>query len=278
MKLISDAMVEKGFVQALEGLRYGSLTLTTPAGKDYTFTGREAGPHATFKLANWGVMKNAMMRGDIALGEDYIAGLWETDSIENLFAVFMLNMDELDSYAHGDWLRRLGFLLYNRVICRNSKKGSSANIQAHYDVGNDFYKLWLDETMTYSSAIYHTPEQELAEAQRAKYGRILSRVGDADSVLEVGCGWGGFAEEAVKDSRKLTGITISPSQHAFATERLGGAADIRLQDYRELDGKFDAIVSIEMFEAVGERYWKQYFRTLSEKLKRGGKAVVQTIT
>lgn len=278
MKLISDSMIEKGLMQSLEKLRHGSITVTTPENKVYTFKGEQEGPHAQFILYSWAVMRNAMMRGDIALGEDYIGGLWHTDNIEDLFAVFMLNMDELDSYAHGDWLRRLGFLIYNRVLRRNSKKGSSNNIQSHYDVGNDFYKLWLDETMTYSSALYEDEDKDLHVAQRAKYGRILNRIGDADTVLEVGCGWGGFAEEAARDNRKLTGLTISPSQHAFAANRMGDKADIRLQDYRDTEGKFDSIVSIEMFEAVGERYWPQYFRMLSEKLKRGGKAVIQTIT
>lgn len=278
MNLITDSMIEKGFVQTLEKLNKGSLTLTTPRGKVYNFTGAEPGVHGNFVLHDWSVMRNAMVRGDISLGEDYIAGKWETDSIENLFAVFMLNLDELDGYAHGDFLRRIGFVVYNKIICRNNKKGSKANIESHYDVGNDFYRLWLDETMTYSSALYASADQDLSDAQRGKYGRILGRVGDADSILEVGCGWGGFAEQAAADNRKLTGLTISPSQHAFATQRLDGRADIRLQDYRDTEGKFDAIVSIEMFEAVGERYWPQYFQTLSDKLKRGGKAVVQTIT
>lgn len=278
MNLIPDSMIEKGFVQSLEKLRHGSLRLTTPKGKVYDFKGELTGPEATFVLHDWSVMRNAMMRGDIALGEDYIAGMWSTDSIEHLFSVFMLNMDELDDYAHGDWLRRIGFLIYNRIVCRNNKKGSRANIESHYDVGNDFYRLWLDETMTYSSALYADNPSDLSGAQRAKYGRILNRIGDADTVLEVGCGWGGFAEEAAKQSRKLTGLTISPSQHDFASKRLDGRADIRLQDYRDTKGKFDSIVSIEMFEAVGERYWPQYFSMLSDKLKKGGKAVIQTIT
>lgn len=278
MNFTPTSLIKKQFFSALETLRHGSITVTTPQGLEYRFDGALPGPHAHFVLHDWKVMRNAILRGDIALGEDYIAGLWETDSIENLFAVFMLNMDELDDYAHGDWLRRLGFMAYNRIIRRNNRKGSRSNIESHYDVGNDFYRLWLDETMTYSSALYGTGADTLSEAQRAKYGRILSRIGEADSILEVGCGWGGFAEEAVRDRRRLTGLTISPSQHDFASKRLAGAADIRLQDYRDTEGRFDAIVSIEMFEAVGERYWPQYFKMLSDKLKRGGKAVIQTIT
>lgn len=278
MKWIPDSIVENQLLHTLEKLESGALTLVTPQGKTYEFRGKKPGPHGTWTLHDWGVVKNAMMRGDIALGEDYIAGRWDTDDLQALFSVFMLNLDELDDYAHGDWLRRAWFTFYNRVICRNSKKGSSQNIKAHYDVGNDFYRLWLDETMTYSSALYKAGDEALGQAQKNKYGRILGRVNDAESLLEVGCGWGGFAEQAARDGRKLTGVTVSPSQHRFAQERLDGAADIRLQDYREIGGKFDGIVSIEMFEAVGERYWGQYFRTLSERLKKGGKAVVQTIT
>lgn len=278
MKLLPDAIVEKRFLKTLEGIKKGSLTLIAPDGRVHSFQGKQPGPSGQWHIHDWVVIKNAMMRGDIALGEDYIAGLWDTNDIEALFSVLIMNLDELDDYAHGDMLRRAWFLLYNRVICRNSRQGSRQNIKAHYDVGNEFYSLWLDETMTYSSALYSTPATPLPDAQRAKYGRILDKIGDADNLLEVGCGWGGFAAEAAAQGRSLTGVTVSAAQHHYATERLQGKADIRLQDYRDVQGKFDGIVSIEMFEAVGERYWSQYFRTLSERLKRGGKAVIQTIT
>jgi cyclopropane-fatty-acyl-phospholipid synthase len=279
MNLIPLSFIARRTVKILENLKCGSLKMTTPEGKTYFFQGTKPGPDATIIVHDWIVARNAMMRGDIALGEDYIAGLWETDSVDSLFSVFLLNMDTVEpNFAHGDWLRRIGFLIYNRIIRRNNRSGSSANIKAHYDVGNDFYKLWLDDTMTYSSALFAQGITGLPDAQRAKYGRILGRIDDASSVLEIGCGWGGFAEEAAKQSRHVTGLTISPSQHAFATERLGDKADIRLQDYRDTQGIFDAIVSIEMFEAVGERYWPIYFQTVAERLKRGGKAVIQTIT
>jgi cyclopropane-fatty-acyl-phospholipid synthase len=220
-----------------------------------------------------------MARGDIGLGEDYIAGAWESDSVEALFSVFLLNIEQLEGFAHGGILNRLGFVLLNTVARRNSQSGSRRNIEAHYDVGNDFYSLWLDETMTYSSALFKKPDAALCEAQRAKYARILDKVGDERArVLEVGCGWGGFAESASERDHDVTGITISPAQRAFAANRLGAKADIRLEDYRNTKGTFDAIVSIEMFEAVGERYWPRYFQMLSERLKRGGRAVVQTIT
>ncbi len=279
MNIIPLSLVSKRFLGTLERLQYGSLTLVEPDGTTHNFKSPNEGPAATWTLHTWEVLRNAMTRGDIALGEDYIAGKWETDSIEALFSVFLMNMDVLEGdYAHGNWISRMGFNLYNRFMRRNSKNGSRQNIEAHYDVGNDFYKLWLDETMTYSSALYKDGNTDLITAQRAKYGRMLDRVNGADSVLEIGCGWGGFAEEALKQSRKVTGLTISPSQHAYATERLDGKADIRLQDYRDTEGLFDSIVSIEMFEAVGERYWPVYFKTIGERLKRGGKAVIQTIT
>jgi len=279
MNILPDSLIAKRFFMTLEQLETGSLTVTTPTGASHTFTGPKPGPAATFTLKTWDVMRNAMTRGDIALGEDYIAGNWETDSIEALFSIFLLNMDVFDKdYAHGNFLSRIGFNIYNKILHRNNRAGSRQNIEAHYDVGNDFYRLWLDETMTYSSALYEKDNNCLMSAQRAKYGRLLDKTNDAESVLEIGCGWGGFAEEAARQSRKVTGLTISPSQHAFAKERLGGKADIRLQDYRDCGGKFDSIVSIEMFEAVGERYWPIYFQTVSERLKRGGKAVIQTIT
>jgi cyclopropane-fatty-acyl-phospholipid synthase len=279
MNLIPSSIIASQLFKTLEGLEYGKLKVITPEGRTYAFAGPKPGPAAEFIIHDWKVIRNAMTGGDIALGEDYIAGLWTTESIENLFAVFMLNMDQLDGYAHGDWMRRISFLIYNRIICRNNRRGSSKNIKAHYDVGNEFYKLWLDETMTYSSALYNQPDNDLKTAQQAKYRRILSKLNDgAESVLEIGCGWGGFAEEATRDSRKVTGLTVSPAQHAYATERLAGNADIRLQDYRDTGGTFDAIVSIEMFEAVGEKYWPTYFKAVAERLKRGGKAVIQTIT
>ena len=219
-----------------------------------------------------------MARGDIGLGEQYIAGAWDTDSVENLVSLFLLNLDRFENFADGNLINRIGFVIHNALLRRNSIKGSSRNIKDHYDVGNDFYSLWLDPSMTYSSALYNGAE-ELYRAQQNKYERILSKFTQKKAeVLEIGCGWGGFAERAAADSHHVTGLTISPAQHKFATARLNGAADIKLQDYRLTKGTFDNIVSIEMFEAVGEHYWPQYFACVAERLKRGGRAVIQTIT
>ena len=276
MKTPANALSER-LLQALSRIQYGSIAITTPDGKKLFFRGKEEGAHATLTIHDWKAVRNVAMRGDIALGEDYIAGLWDTDSVEALLTLFLSNIDALEDFRDGDWLRRIGFNIYNRILRRNSRAGSRNNIRAHYDVGNDFYKLWLDDTMTYSSALYKKPADTLEVAQKQKYGRILDRI-DGDNVLEIGCGWGGFAEQASNSNRKVTGLTISPAQHAFAQRRLKGRADIRLEDYRDTGGTFDSIVSIEMFEAVGERYWPLYFQRVSERLKRGGSAVVQTIT
>ncbi|MBI1330156.1 MAG: methyltransferase domain-containing protein [Alphaproteobacteria bacterium] len=278
MSLVPKSYLARQWRDALSRLRYGSITFVSPEGDEEIYAGAEAGPSARFHIREWAVLERLLSRGDIGLGEDYIAGAWDTDNIENLVSVFLLNLDELEGYAHGNWLNRLGFVIHNALVRRNSVSGSKKNIQAHYDVGNDFYKLWLDETMTYSSALYPSDASSLADAQRRKYGRILERLEtDKGRVLEIGCGWGGFAEAAVDAKHDVTGLTISPAQFGFATQRLGGKADIRLEDYRDVRGTFDSIVSIEMFEAVGERYWPQYFRTVADRLKEGGRAVIQTI-
>ena len=279
MRLIPRSIVQARWMEAIGRIRFGELTFVDPAGEAHTVKGPEPGPKARFLIKDWSVLDRLVARGDIGLGEDYIAGAWESDDLEALISLFLLNLDELEGFAHGNVLNRLQFVLLNTVVRRNSESGSRRNIEAHYDVGNDFYALWLDETMTYSSALFKDPRADLADAQRAKYGRILSKIGDKRaSVLEVGCGWGGFAEAAAAVDHDVTGITVSPAQQAFAAQRLGPKADIRLQDYRKTAGAFDAIVSIEMFEAVGERYWPRYFETLAERLKRGGRAVLQTIT
>jgi cyclopropane-fatty-acyl-phospholipid synthase len=279
MTLIPSSLIAKRWYDALSQLEFGTLHFTAPDGEVRVFKGPQPGLEARFEISDWDVIRRLAARGDIALGEDYIAGAWQTDSIEKLVSLFLMNLDHLGGFAHGNIFNRLGFVLLNSMVRRNSVKGSKRNIQAHYDVGNEFYKLWLDETMTYSSALFEKRDISLADAQRRKYGRILERFQKPKaSVLEIGCGWGGFAEQAVGQDHDVTGLTISPAQHGFATERLKGKADIRLQDYRATRGNFDMIVSIEMFEAVGEHYWPQFFQTVAERLKRGGRAVIQTIT
>lgn len=278
MRLVPSSFVEKGWRDALARLEAGRLEFIAPNGEVTFAGGKTPGPNARFHIHDWDVIRRVMARGDIGLGEEYIAGSWETDNVENLISLFLLNLHHLEKFSDGNLINRLGFVIHNALVRRNSIAGSERNIKAHYDVGNDFYSLWLDKSMTYSSALYQNTDA-LYEAQQNKYDRILSKFDKPRAnVLEIGCGWGGFAERAAGADHHVTGLTISPSQHKFATERLGGKADIRFEDYRKSKGTFDQIVSIEMFEAVGEHYWPQYFATVAERLKQGGRAVIQTIT
>jgi len=278
MTLLPSTLIKNRWFKALSRLEVGTLHFTEPNGSKHVYRGKHEGPEAFFVLHDWSVLRRMVARGDIGLGEDYINDKWTTPDIEQLFALFILNLDYLHQFAHGNALNRFVFRLYNYVLRRNNRNGSKSNIMAHYDVGNDFYKLWLDETMTYSSALYG-PLDDLTQAQHAKYQRMLDFIKVPNArILEIGCGWGGFAEQATRQGHHVTGLTVSPAQKAFADARLNGAADIRLQDYRDVTGEFDAIVSVEMFEAVGERYWPAYFAAIRDRLKKGGTAIVQTIT
>ena len=279
MNFIPTSLIIRRWYDALARLKQGTLHFVTPEGERLTFAASEPGPEATFAISEWDVIRRMVARGDIAMGEDFIAQKWTTDNIELLFSLFLLNLKELEGFANGNFINRMALSLHNHLVRRNNHEGSRANIKAHYDVGNAFYSLWLDRTMTYSSALFSRDNTSLEDAQINKYQRILDKAErDRASILEVGCGWGGFAEQAARADHQLTGLTISPAQHDFAKRRLQGSADIRMQDYRDVHGTFDMIVSIEMFEAVGERYWPAYFAMLNERLKKGGKAVIQTIT
>ena len=278
MNLVPSSLIASKWRQAIARIDTGTLTFVAPDGEETVVRGDKPGPVARFQIQDWEVLRRILARGDIGLGEEYIAGAWQSDNVENLISLFLLNLDKLENFSHGNFLNRLGFVIHNALVRRNSIAGSARNIQDHYDVGNDFYQLWLDRSMTYSSALYAGTD-ELYRAQQNKYERILSKFEKPRaSVLEIGCGWGGFAERAAASEHHVTGLTISPAQHDFAKRRLNGAADIRLEDYRKCKGQFDNIVSIEMFEAVGEHYWPQYFSCVAERLKRGGRAIIQTIT
>jgi cyclopropane-fatty-acyl-phospholipid synthase len=196
-----------------------------------------------------------------------------------------LNEQAIEQAIHGRWWATLAYRL-RHWLRPNTRAGSRRNVHAHYDLGNDFYRLWLDGTMTYSSALFGGDlSLGLEQAQSAKYARILHELGaqPGEHILEVGCGWGGFAEHAARAGCRVTGITVSQAQLGYAQARIAAAGladrvELKLLDYRDLEGRFDHVASIEMFEAVGERYWPVYFGTLRERLKPGGRAVVQTIT
>ena len=268
--------VRHQFLDTCARLHSGRLHLTLPDGERQSFgTG---GTEIDMAIHDWSVIPALAARGDIGLGETYVAGLWDTSSVETLSTVAMANFDVLQGYGYPSLWNKLKFRAIDRLLRANSRRGAARNIRAHYDVGNEFYQLWLDRSMTYSSALYAPGDDDLERAQRRKYERVLDRLASGERVLEIGCGWGGFAERAADQGRHVTGITISPSQLGYADARLDGRADIRLQDYRATGGTYDNIVSIEMVEAVGERYWPGYFQTLKSRLAEGGRAVLQAIT
>lgn len=267
------------FLKKLDNLEYGRFELTTPDGRTRVFEGRQPGSAARLSLHDWRVVANLAVRGDIGFAEDYKAGLWETACLPDLLSLAMENDRVIDGYIFGSSGMQLMARL-SQLLRLNTVSGSKKNISAHYDLGNDFYNLWLDPSMTYSSAIFANPDENLETAQMRKYDRIIDRLGSsAGRILEIGCGWGGFAARAAdRGAGFVKGVTLSEKQRSYAAQRLGGKAQIALEDYRHQNGVFDHIVSIEMFEAVGERYWPMYFEKVSSLLRRGGKAVIQTIT
>ena len=266
------------FLSTCERLREGRLTLRTPEGECHHFG--SSGPEAEMVINDWAAVSAMAAHGQVGLGEAYVEGLWDTPSIEGLTQLAMLNRDHLGAYDHASLLNRAKFRLVDGVLRSNSKRGAKRNIRAHYDVGNEFYRLWLDEGMTYSAGLFDADEtdHDLGQAQARKNARVLSRLGSGDRLLEIGCGWGGFAEQAAGEGRDVTGVTISRNQHAYAQCRLDGRADIQLRDYRDVAGQYDNIVSIEMIEAVGARYWPSYFSVLKNNLAEGGRVVLQAIT
>jgi cyclopropane-fatty-acyl-phospholipid synthase len=263
----------------LDHLDTGTLTVTTPDGITRVFSGKNPGETAHIKLHDWRVVSNMIRKGDIGFADDYRAGRWDTDNLTALATIGLVNRGAFDNLIPGSkFSRTLSMLSY--FLRLNSLKGSKKNINAHYDLGNEFYKLWLDPSMTYSAAIFKNENETHQKAQQNKYDRILGCLGrTSGSLLEIGCGWGGFAERAQeRGDFGIKGITLSEKQRHYAHDRLGDKAQIALEDYRHQDGKFDNIVSIEMFEAVGERYWPTYFGKVGSLLSKGGKAVIQTIT
>jgi cyclopropane-fatty-acyl-phospholipid synthase len=270
----------------LARLRHGSLDLQLPDGSS-SHVGDGNGPRATLRIKDWAVANSAMARGDVGFAESYIEGHWSSQDLAGLLELFLRNRNELDAAIYGKWW---GGLLYRvkHFLNRNTKSGSRRNIVAHYDLGNAFYKLWLDPSMNYSSAWFDEGRSQTTfDGQQAKMARALRAVElkPGQRLLEIGCGWGAVAEMAARDfDAQVLGLTLSDEQLAYAKARLHVAnlhtqTEMRLQDYRDLpESGFDAVVSIEMFEAVGREYWESYFATLARALKPGGRACVQSIT
>jgi len=262
----------------------GELTFVMPNGHELKLEG-EGGPQARIVVRDFRFIRRALAAGDIGFAEGYAAGEWDTPNLTAVLSVFSLNYDNLRRITQGNPVVGL-FNLISHALHSNTRQGSKRNIHAHYDLGNDFYSRWLDPSMTYSSARFDHDGQSLADAQRNKYATLAETMDlkAGQSVLEIGCGWGGFAEFAAKEvGAKVTGITISQAQYDFARKRmfeqgLAEKAEIRLIDYRDVEGRFDRVASIEMFEAVGERYWPTYFNKIAQVLAPGGRAGLQIIT
>jgi cyclopropane-fatty-acyl-phospholipid synthase len=263
----------------------GAVTITYPDGRTATYGDPATGEHAHLTIRSFSVLTKTLQRGTVGFAQSYIDGDVEIDDLTALFRYFLQNRDVLDS-GENSWFGRAAQDIAYHLSRSNSKEGSKKNISEHYDLGNDFYVEWLDRSMTYSSAYYTSEDQPLESAQYAKYRRVaeLAGVKDGETVLEIGCGWGGFAETAAREFNAVVyGITLSVEQLKFATERLArqgldNLATLHLEDYRDTKGQFDHVASIEMIEAVGEEHWPSYFKTVADRLKPGGTAAIQAIT
>jgi len=264
---------------------HGALKLVLPNGAAWHIGDPAQPEQVVWTLHRWGALGRMIARGDIGFAEGYIEGDWDASDLTTLLVAFADNYDALGRIVGGSGVLR-AFNAIDHALAHNSKKGARRNIMAHYDLGNDFYQAWLDPGMTYSAAVFEPASASLEQAQVAKYEALARATGirPGDRVLEIGCGWGGFAEYAAREmGAEVTAITLSPSQQAFARKRLfdQGLADrakVELIDYRDVQGQFDRIVSIEMFEAVGQAYWPTYFDKVRSLLKPGGRAGLQVIT
>ncbi len=266
---------------ALSRIKYGSIVIEGPLGKEYRFEGDSFGSHAYLKINDWKFCELLILKGDIGMGESYINGDWDSLEIEKLISFGIENERELAKISNGIVFSIL-FYRVKHFFNKNTKAGSERNIHAHYDLGNKFYELWLDKTMTYSSAYFATERDSLESAQKQKYQKILDKLDlkAGSHIIEIGCGWGGFAEYASNLGHQVTGVTISKEQLDYAKKRNEATSlvNIEYRDYRDLTGEYDAVVSIEMFEALGQEYWDVYFEKVESLLKSGGKALIQSIT
>ncbi len=288
MKLLFRKLVLK----SLAPLRRGKLVLELPGGEVRTFGGLYPGVGARIEVKNEAFFRRCVVSGPIGLGEAYVAGDWDTPSLAKVIAFFILNADSTAGVRTeaGRSSGGLGLLnAYNRILHKrrpNSLKKSRKNISEHYDLSNEFFRLWLDPTMTYSCAYFDPPEQSLEEAQIKKYDQLCRKlqIGPDDEVLEIGTGWGGFSLHAASNyGCKVTTVTISEEQFAEATARvealyLTDRVSVRLEDYRNIEGQFDKIVSIEMIEAVGDAYLNEFAAKCGRLLRPNGMLGLQMIT
>lgn len=271
--------------RALCQMEAGQLDIHLPDGRVFRAKGPEPGPAAGLHIHNADSFARLIREGDLGFSDAYLEGWWSTSDLQAFMDLVHMGADTVYDGFPGRSLAR-AYERFRFWLHRNHRAQARKNISYHYDLGNDFYGLWLDDTMTYSSAKFDTGQESLERAQTAKYASMVDQMGvkPGDHVLEIGCGWGGFAEYAARErGLRVTGLTISEEQLKFAQERMArqGLTDqveLRLQDYRDCDGRFDGIASIEMFEAVGQKYWPIYFDTVRDRLKPQGRATLQIIT
>lgn len=266
-------------------LRSGTLDMTLPDGRILRFKGTDEGSHAAITVRDYKFAQRMSEGGDIGFAEAYMRKEWDTPDLTRFLELFCQNHSAVHTMlAHKPWVRLWQRIMH--LLNRNTKAGSKRNIHAHYDLGNAFYSAWLDDTMTYSAAVFAPGDNDLSSAQARKFRLLAERtdIRGSDHVLEIGCGWGGFAAFAAREiGCKVTALTISQEQYAHTQKMifdngLNDKVNVVYQDYREQKGTFDKIISIEMFEAVGEQYWSTYFQTLRDRLKDGGRAGLQVIT
>ena len=265
---------------SIKKINFGSIKITYP--DKHFYKCGDGNDYAELEIHSWKAIWLCITKGDIGLAESYFKNYLSTPDISKLMIFFSYNLNEIKTIAGGRKYLKMFYHL-KHALNKNTVKGSKNNIQAHYDLGNDFYSLWLDRTMTYSSALFDDQKISLSEAQEMKYQKIIDslELKSGDHILDIGCGWGGFMEYAASKGYNVTGITISDEQYNFSKKRLKkyiSNTNVIKKDYRELDMKFDAVVSIEMFEAVGKEFWKSYFLKIKSFLKPNKKALIQTIT
>ncbi len=263
----------------------GQLDFVLPDGRVFRATGKQDGPVAELIIHNPDIFARLIREGDLGFCDAYLDEWWSTPDLQAFMDLVHADNDEMYDGFPGQSLVR-AYEKFRFWLQSNSKRQARKNISYHYDLGNEFYGLWLDKTMTYSSALFETGQESMEAAQTAKYASMVDQMGvkEGDHVLEIGCGWGGFAEYAAKErGLRVTGLTISKEQLSYAQERIKNIGlehlvEFKLQDYRDEKGTYDGIASIEMFEAVGEKYWPVYFETVKNCLKPGAQATLQIIT
>ena len=257
----------------------GGLTLTLPSGRQHRIGFQKPGIHCDLTLRNYRPVFSAMRRGAVGFAESVMLGDVDSTDMTAVLRFYLSNREALNRAGKSVFFKSIGDRLFH-MLRPNTRAGARRNISAHYDLGNDFYAQWLDPTMSYSSGFFGAGVETLEQSQVAKYQLVVDALGleKPSRILEIGCGWGGFAEVAADRGHHVTGLTISREQLDYARNRLGSRAEIRFQDYRDTKEHFDAIASIEMIEAVGEAHWPTYFKVLHDRLKPGGAAAVQAIT